>query len=122
MAERKFKDSFRDAGAGIWYCVLSQRNMKIHLSAAIIVLAVSWFIGLSLLELALVIFAITLVLVAEMFNTAVEKTIDLYVKTFHPDARLVKHVAAGAVLVAAINSVIIGVIVFGPHLCSLLAM
>lgn len=122
MAERKFKDSFRDAGAGIWYCVLSQRNMKIHLSAAIIVLAVSWFIGLSPLELALVIFAITVVLVAEMFNTAVEKTIDLYVKTFHPDARLAKHVAAGAVLVAAINSVIIGVIVFGPYLCTLLSM
>lgn len=47
MAERKFKDSLRDARAGIWYCILSQRNMKIHLSAAIIALAVSWFIGLN---------------------------------------------------------------------------
>lgn len=122
MAARKFKDSFREAGAGIWYCVWSQRNMKIHLLAAIIVLITSWFLGLTPLEFALVIFAINLVLVAEMFNTAVEKTIDLYVKTYHPGARLAKHVAAGAVLVAAINSVIIGVIVFGPRLYSLLFM
>jgi diacylglycerol kinase len=122
MAERKFKDSLRDARAGIWYCILSQRNMKIHLSAAIIALAVSWFIGLNPLEFALVIFAITLVLVAEMFNTAVETTIDLYVKTYHPGARLAKHVAAGAVLVATINSVLIGVIVYGPYLYSLLSM
>ncbi|HBG22802.1 MAG TPA: diacylglycerol kinase [Peptococcaceae bacterium] len=120
MAERKFKDSFREAGAGIWYCVVSQRNMKIHLLATIIVLIASWLLGLNPVEFALVIFAITLVLVAEMFNTAVEKTIDLYVKTYHPGARMAKHVAAGAVLVAAINSVVIGVIVFGPHLYSLL--
>jgi diacylglycerol kinase len=63
-----------------------------------------------------VVFAITLVLVAEMFNTAVEKTVDLYINTYHPGARLAKHIAAGAVLAAAINAVIIGLIVFIPHL------
>ena len=47
MAERKFKDSFREAGAGIWYCVVSQRNMKIHLLATIIVLIASWLLGLN---------------------------------------------------------------------------
>lgn len=119
MAERRFKESLRDACAGIRYCILTQRNMKIHLTVAFLVLVVSWFLGLNRLELALVIFAITLVLVAEMFNTAVEKTVDLYINTYHPVARLAKHIAAGAVLAAAINAVIIGLIVFLPHLCNL---
>jgi diacylglycerol kinase len=90
--------------------------MKIHLAAAVFVLLVSKLLRLNRLELALVVFAITLVLVAEMFNTAVEKTVDLYINTYHPGARLAKHIAAGAVLAAAINAVIIGLIVFIPHL------
>lgn len=120
MAERRFKESLRDACGGIWHCILTQRNMKIHLTVAFLVLVVSWFLGLNRVELALVIFAITLVLVAEMFNTAVEKTVDLYINTYHPVARLAKHIAAGAVLAAAINAVIIGLIIFLPHLCNLL--
>ena len=116
MGERRFKESFRDAWAGISYSILTQRNMKVHLAAAVFVLLVSKLLRLNRLELALVVFAITLVLVAEMFNTAVEKTVDLYINTYHPGARLAKHIAAGAVLAAAINAVIIGLIVFIPHL------
>lgn len=116
MAKRRFKESFQDAGSGIRYCIFTQRNMKIHLTAAFLVLIVSWLCGLDRLELALIAFAITLVLVAEMFNTAVEKTVDLYINTYHPGARLAKHIAAGAVLAAAINAVFIGVLVFLPYL------
>jgi hypothetical protein len=72
MGERRFKESFRDAWAGISYSILTQRNMKVHLAAAVLVLLVSKLLRLNRLELALVVFAITLVLVAEMFNTAVE--------------------------------------------------
>ena len=120
MAERTFKESFRDAGSGIWYSILTQRNMKIHLTVAVLVLVISWVLGLNRLEFTLVVFAITLVLVAEMFNTAIEKTVDLFINTYHPGARLAKHIAAGAVLAAAINAVIIGLLVFIPHLCNLL--
>lgn len=119
MAKRKFSESFRDAGAGILYCISTQRNMKIHLGAAVLALVMSYLLGLGRLEFALVIFAITLVLAAEMLNTAIEKTIDIYVKSYHSGARVAKHIAAGAVLVAAVNAVVIGMIVFLPHLIAL---
>jgi diacylglycerol kinase len=104
MGERRFKESFRDAWAGISYSILTQRNMKIHLAAAVLVLLVSKLLRLNRLELALVVFAITLVLVAEMFNTAVEKTVDLYINTYHPGARLAKHIAAGSLCSRASSS------------------
>jgi diacylglycerol kinase len=116
MTERSFKESFRDAGSGFWYCFSTQRNMKVHLAVAILVLIISGLVGLNRLEFALVVIAISFVLVAEMFNTAIEKTIDIYVQTYHPVARVAKHIAAGAVLLAAVNAVIIGLIVFFPYL------
>lgn len=116
MTMRSFKESFRDAVAGFRYCFSTQRNMKVHLAAAVLVLIISILIGLSRLEFVLVIFAASFVLVAEMFNTAVEKTIDIYVNTYHPGARLAKHIAAGAVLVATASAVITGLIIFLPHL------
>ncbi|HAF17052.1 MAG: diacylglycerol kinase family protein [Thermacetogeniaceae bacterium] len=120
MAERSFNESINDALSGIKHCLLTQRNIKIHLAAAVLVLLASWLLGLSRLEFAVVIFAIALVLTAEMFNTAVEEAIDLYVKTYSTGARLAKHVAAGAVLTAAICAVVIGLLIFVPHLYALL--
>jgi diacylglycerol kinase (ATP) len=120
MAERSFNESINDALSGIKHCLLTQRNIKIHLAAAVLVLLASWLLGLSRLEFAVVIFAIALVLTAEMFNTAVEEAIDLYVKTYSTGARLAKHVAAGAVLTAAICAVVIGLLIFIPHLYALL--
>lgn len=90
--------------------------MKIHLAAAFVALAAAWVLRLNRLEVGLVVFAISLVLVAEMFNTAFEKSIDLFVTTYHPPVRTVKHIAAGAVLVAALNAVATGFFVFLPHL------
>lgn len=116
MTKRSFKESFRDAGSGFWYCFSTQRNMRVHLAAAVLVLVISGLIGLSRLEFALVVFAISFVLVAEMINTAIEKTIDIYVQAYHPQARVAKHIAAGAVLLAAVNAVVIGLLVFLPHL------
>ena len=120
MAERSFNESINDALSGLKHCLLTQRNIKIHLAAAVLVLLASWLLGLSRLEFAVVIFAIALVLTAEMFNTAVEEAIDLYVKTYSTGARLAKHVAAGAVLTAAICAVVIGLLIFVPHLYALL--
>ena len=118
MAERVLR-SINDALSGIKHCLLTQRNIKIHLQLGLVLLA-SWLLGLSRLEFAVVIFAIALVLTAEMFNTAVEEAIDLYVKTYSTGARLAKHVAAGAVLTAAICAVVIGLLIFVPHLYALL--
>lgn len=116
MSRRTLAESFRDAGAGMGYCLATQRNMRIHLAAACIALFAAWALKLDRLETALVVFAISLVLVAEMFNTALEKTVDLFVATYHPLARTAKHIAAGAVLVAALNALLTGFLVFLPHL------
>ncbi len=119
MGRRTFRESFRDAGAGMRYCFGTQRNMKIHLAAACIALAAAWVLKLDRLEIALVVFAVSLVLVTEMFNTALEKTMDLFITTYHPLAQTAKHIAAGAVLVAALNAVATGFFVFFPHLRAL---
>lgn len=117
MRTRPFRDSFCDAFSGLWYCISSQRNMKVHLATAVFTVIICWLLGLNRLEVALIIFAISLVLVTEMVNTAVERAVDLFVNsTYHPLARLSKHIAAGAVLLAALNAVVIGLLVFIPHL------
>lgn len=120
MYRRNFRMSLRDAAAGLWYCLSTQRNMQVHVVAAMAVLVVSWLLKLNRLEWALILFAISFVVVAEMFNTAIEKTVDLFVATYHPLARLAKHIAAGAVLISALNAVTVGVLVFLPHLCQFL--
>lgn len=119
MPRRSFPESFRDAWAGLAFCVTSQRNMRIHLAAAVAVLVIVLLLGLSGVEIALIVFAISLVLIAEMFNTALEKAVDLFTPTYHPLARLAKHIAAGAVLIAAANAVVTGLLVILPHLKTL---
>jgi diacylglycerol kinase (ATP) len=116
MKNRTLWDSFRNAWAGIRYSLKTQRNIRIHLSAAIIVLVLSWLLEISKEDFLFIIIAIALVFTAEMVNTAVEKTVDLFMSTYHPLAKIAKNVAAGAVLVAAINAVIIGLVVLGVPL------
>ncbi len=120
MSRRSFKMSLQDALSGLWYCLCTQRNMQAHLGVAVAVLVAAWLLKLSRLEWVLVLFAISLVVVAEMFNTALERTVDLFVDTYHPLARLAKHIAAGAVLVSALNAAAVGVLIFLPHLRMLL--
>ncbi len=119
MPRRSFSESFRDAWAGLVFCIRSQRNMQIHLAGAAVVLIAVFWLGLSRLETAVVVFAVSFVLVAEMFNTAVEKAVDLYTTAYHPMARLAKHIAAGAVLLAALNAVAAGLLVILPHIQAL---
>ena len=98
------------------YAFKTQRNIRIHLSAAILAVMLSWLLEVSAGDFALVILAISLVLFAEMVNTAVEKTVDLFMSTYHPLAKIAKNVAAGAVLITAISAVVIGIIVFAKPL------
>lgn len=107
--------SFMYAGRGIRWVFAGQRNMRIHLAISVAVLmAAAWF-RITLTELALVIFAMALVMTAEMINSVIEKTIDLVTGEYHPLAAQAKDAAAGAVLLAAFFSVIIGLLVFCPY-------
>lgn len=114
--------SFACAVKGIIWVVASQRNMKIHLAAAVAVLAVAIRFQINYLEAALVFLAIALVMVAEMVNTAVEKAVDLVSLEYHPLAGRAKDAAAGAVLLAAFFSAVIGIIVFLPYIRKWLAV
>jgi len=108
--------SFAYAIEGIIHTVKTQRNMQIHLVAAILALAASWWLDIDQADFLWVIFAISLVFMMEMINTAIEAVVDLVSPDWHAKAKEAKDVAAGAVLVAAIFSVVIGVAVFGPPL------
>ncbi|MEW6661583.1 MAG: diacylglycerol kinase family protein [Bacillota bacterium] len=110
--QRGLPDRFGDAWDGILEAVRTQKNMRVHLAAAVVVLAAAGFFRLNHLETALLLFAIALVLICEMINTAVEALVDLVINTYHPLARRIKHIAAGAVLLAAITAVVLGLMVF----------
>ncbi len=111
-------ESFSYAFQGMVYVLRYQRNMQIHFGLAVLVLVASLFFGLSRLELVAVFFAISLVLVAEMLNTALENAIDLTTSSYDPKAKIAKDVAAGAVLVAAINSLVVAYFVFANKAAS----
>jgi len=105
-------DSFNYAAEGIIHALRTQRNLWIHfmLAAAVLVAAVAF--GVSRLELMVLLLAITFVLVAELVNTAIEAAVDVASTSFDPMAKLAKDIAAGAVLIAALNAVAVGYLVF----------
>jgi diacylglycerol kinase (ATP) len=104
--------SFNHAAEGIVHAVRTQRNLWIHFAIAVAVLVAAIGFGASKIELAVLLIAITFVLVAELVNTAVEAAVDVASTAFDPMAKLAKDIAAGAVLVAALNAVAVGYLVF----------
>jgi len=113
---RRLGRSFACAMEGIVHTVKTQRNMQIHLVAAVLALAAAWWLEIDRTEVIWVLIAITLVLVLELVNTAIESVVDLVTSDWHAKAKVAKDAAAGAVLVGAILSVAIGMAVFGPPL------
>jgi diacylglycerol kinase (ATP) len=105
-------ESFNYAIEGVIHVLRTQRNMRIHFAIAVAVLVIAVAVGVSRIELIALLLAITFVLVAEMINTAVEGTIDAATTSFDPMAKLAKDIAAGAVLIAAVNAVAVGYLVF----------
>jgi diacylglycerol kinase len=116
----KFIAGFRHAFRGLWYALRTQRNARIHVSIAILAILLGVVLHISAVEFAMVFVAMTGVFIAEMFNTVFELCIDLASPDYHPLAKIAKDVAAGAVLLSAMLSVVIGLFVFGPHLWDLL--
>lgn len=113
MSFRKLVKSFYFAFSGIFQA-FTEQNMRIHGIAAVTVVICGYFTGLSKIEWLILLLIIALVMAAEMFNTAIENVVDLASPDFHPLAKKAKDVAAGAVLILAIASVVIGLIIFLP--------
>jgi diacylglycerol kinase (ATP) len=112
MRSRSLLWSFNYAIEGIVYALRTQRNMRLHVTAALLVLGGSLLFRISRLEFIAILFAIVFVFVSELMNTAIEAAVDVATQSFDPIAKVAKDVAAGAVFIASINAVIVGYIVF----------
>lgn len=113
MNASKFFKSFRYAVAGI-VTATKEQNLRFHLLSAVIVLLAGIFTGLSMIEWLIIVLVMALVIGTEMVNTAIERVVDLASPEIHPLAKEAKDIAAGAVLVFAVISVIIGLLIFLP--------
>jgi len=112
VKSRSLLQSFNYAIDGLVYVLRTQRNMRIHFAASVIVLALGLFLRIETWAFVALIFAAALVIVTELINTAIESTIDLVTTTHDPIAGVAKDVAAGAVLLASINAILIGYFIF----------
>ena len=116
MRARSLLWSFDYAIQGIVYALRTQRNMRLHAGAAVLVLGASLWFRVGGLELVALLFAIALVFVTELANTALEAAVDLATESFDPGAKTAKDVAAGAVLIASLNALAVGYVVFFKRL------
>jgi diacylglycerol kinase (ATP) len=105
-------ESFNYAIEGVIHVLRTQRNLRIHFLAAVLVFGGAVAVGVSRDQLLALVLAIAFVLVAEMLNTAIEGVIDVSTTSFDPNAKLAKDIAAGAVLIASITAVAVGFLVF----------
>jgi len=105
-------DSFNFAFEGIIHVLRTQRNLRIHFAIAFAVLIFALIVDVAKMELIALLLSITFVLIAEMLNTGIEAAIDIATTSFDPMAKLAKDIAAGAVLIAAMNAIAVGYIVF----------
>jgi diacylglycerol kinase len=112
--------SFGHAFAGIGHGLRTQANMRIHFLAAAGVIAAGLLLQISPSEWAILVVTIMIVMSAELFNTAIEAMVDRVGREPHPLSKVAKDTAAGAVLIGAIGSVIVGLLIFGPRLLALI--
>lgn len=116
MASKRFRIlSFKYALEGIYAALKQEPNLKIHFLIALLVIALSFILNISTTDWVIIIFIIGFVIAIELTNTAIEKVVDVFTDKEHPGAKYAKDISAGAVLVAAITSVIIGFFIFLPY-------
>ena len=115
MEENRFIESFNAAVEGFIYVLRAERNMRIHFLAALAIILIGICLAFSSIEMTTLCVIISMVLVSEMVNTAIELTVDIIKSEFHPIARVIKDVSAGAVLITSINAVVVGYMLFSKH-------
>ena len=113
---KRLVESLNNAIEGFIYVLKTQRSMRIHFLSALFFIILGVFMGLDFFEMIMLCTIISLVLLAEMVNTAIELVIDLMKDTYHPLARMAKDVGAGAVLIAVVNAIAVGYLIFSKHI------
>ena len=117
---KKLTESFKHATDGIIAAFRVEKNLKIHFAAMICVIILGFAVGLSAFEWIICIALFALAISAEMFNTALEKTMDYINEDYDERIRFIKDASAGAVLAIAVASAVIGLIIFIPKLAAIL--
>lgn len=112
MKNKNFIESFKNALFGLKLAFGTERNFRFDIFCGIVVLALGFVLDFSYVELAILLITIFIVLISEVINTAIEKTVDLATDEFKPLAKAAKDIAAGAVLLSSFMSIIIGVLLF----------
>ncbi len=115
MPLRKWVESTNYAIEGILHAVKSQRHLRYHFYAAVLILLLSFILGISQTEFIAIVIVVIIVLSVEMLNTAIEATVDIISKEYDNRAKIIKDIAAGAVLITAIGAAVIGYIILLPH-------
>jgi len=113
--------SFYYAISGITSAIKSERNLRIHLTLTLLVIFLGFAFSITRIEWLIVILVLGGMLCSELINTAIERVVDLATEDYHPLAKQAKDIAAGAVLLFAITSVVVGIIIFVPRILSILS-
>jgi undecaprenol kinase len=117
----KFIKGFGYAFAGIWEMLLHERNFKVHVLALIVVVTAGFYFHITSSEWLIVLLISALVLALEAINTAIEKLCNLYTTELHPSIKIIKDIAAGAVLISAIFAFIIAIVIFKKYILILIS-
>ena len=115
MPLRKWIDSTNNAIEGILHAAKTQRHLRYHFYSAVAVLVLSYILGVERTDFLIISIAVILVLLAEMFNTAIEYVVDMLSPEHSEKARVAKDVAAGAVLITAFGAAVLGYIILFPY-------
>jgi len=118
--KRNFITSVKDCFNGLSFIMLNENNFKREIILAILTLIASAVLKVSRIEFIIIVLVIALVIVCEIFNTAIEKTVDLYTKEYNETAKIAKDVSASAVFTMCFFAVIVGVIIFVPKIIELI--
>ena len=131
---KKLKDSFLEriaepirgilascgcATQGIGFAARAQRNLRVHFSAAVIVIGAGLWLHLSRVEMAILLLTVSLVIMGELLNTALEYLLNLMEARHHPTVRAVKDIAAGAIFMSVLGAIGVGILLLGPRLLAL---
>ncbi len=115
-----FNNTFKNARKGFNLAVKSEINIRIHVTVATLVLVAAWFLKFSAVEFCCLLFAIAIVICAEMLNTAIEFALDsIYHNRYSRMVGMAKDISAGAVMFATVISIVVGLILFGGKILAL---
>lgn len=112
-------DAFKNAINGIIFTLKGQINFKIQILFAVIIFILGFVFKFNITEFLILVITISMVFMAEMINTAIETVVDLCTQEYNEKAKNAKDIAAGAVVISAINSVIVGILLFGTKIFGL---